>query len=92
MTRTSFLFLLAVCFCMSLRLYPGAWAQTDDSNVTQPIRIESILKGRSQSIVHEARLCARLCGIGVLLRVGLFRSGNLDGSQGVGEPGAQSMK
>ena len=46
--------------------------------------IESILKGRSQSFVQEARLCARLCGIGVLLRVGLFWGGNLDGSQGVG--------
>jgi hypothetical protein len=57
-----------------------------------PIRIESILEGRSQSIVQEARLCARLCGIGVLLRVGLFGCGNLDGSQGVGEPGALSME
>ena len=50
-------------------------------NVERIIRIESIMEGRSLSIVHEVRLCARLCGIGVLLRVGLFWDRNLDRQQ-----------
>jgi len=39
------------------------------------------MEGRSLSIVHEVRLCARLCGIGVLLRVGMFWDRNLDRQQ-----------
>jgi hypothetical protein len=48
------------------------------------------MEGRSLSIVHEALLCARLCGIGVLLQVGLFWGRNLDRQQGPGETGALS--
>jgi hypothetical protein len=79
--------ILGFNFCLRVRL-----PSSPRNRLSRPkLRIETILEGRSQSTVHEARLCARLCGIGVLLRVGLFWGRNLDRQQGLGETGALSM-